>query len=67
MAKTEKKRLDEILVTRGLADSIATANAMIMSGDVVVDDQRMDKPGTRLKESAVVRVKDEGRFVSRGG
>jgi 23S rRNA (cytidine1920-2'-O)/16S rRNA (cytidine1409-2'-O)-methyltransferase len=67
MAKPEKFRLDEHLVGRGFADSIVTAKAMIMSGDVIVDDQRVDKPGTLLKAGSVVRVKGEGRFVSRGG
>ncbi len=67
MAKIEKIRLDEHLVMRGFADSLTTAKAMIMSGDVIVDDQRVDKPGTLLKEGAAVRIKDEGRFVSRGG
>jgi 23S rRNA (cytidine1920-2'-O)/16S rRNA (cytidine1409-2'-O)-methyltransferase len=67
MAKSEKIRLDEYLIRRGFADSLATAKAMIMCGDVVVDDQRVDKPGTLIKEGSVVRLKDEGRFVSRGG
>ena len=38
-----------------------------MAGDVVVDDQRIDKPSTMVYQDAVVRFKDEGNFVSRGG
>jgi 23S rRNA (cytidine1920-2'-O)/16S rRNA (cytidine1409-2'-O)-methyltransferase len=67
MAKQSKSRLDEILVRRGFADAIATARAMIMSGDIIVDDQRIDKAGTMVDENATIRMRDEGRFVSRGG
>lgn len=67
MTKPAKSRLDELLVRRGFADSVTTAQAMIMSGDVVVDDQRIDKAGTLIKADAVIRVKDDGKFVSRGG
>ncbi len=67
MAKKPKSRLDESLVRIGLADAIETAKALIMSGDVVVDDQRVDKPGTLVSEDAKIRLKDDGRFVSRGG
>jgi 23S rRNA (cytidine1920-2'-O)/16S rRNA (cytidine1409-2'-O)-methyltransferase len=59
--------LDELLIRRGLADSVATSQAMIMAGDVVVNEQRMDKPGAAVPDDAVIRLKDEGRFVSRGG
>ena len=67
MTKAEKSRLDELLVRRGFSDSLSNAKAMIMSGDVIVDDQRVDKPGTTVSVTASIRLKDEGRFVSRGG
>lgn len=67
MSKSAKSRLDDLLVRRGFADSLSTARAMIMSGDVIVDDQRIDKPGTTVGESSIIRLKDEGKFVSRGG
>ncbi len=67
MAKQSKSRLDEMLVRRGLADAVSTARAIIMSGDVIVDDQRIDKVGTLVDENSKIRLRDEGRFVSRGG
>lgn len=65
--KRKKARLDDELVRRGLADAKKTAQARIMAGDVVVDDQRVDKPSTMIYQDAVVRLKDDGPFVSRGG
>lgn len=65
--KRKKARLDEELVRRGFADAKKTAQARIMAGDVVVDDQRVDKPSAMIYQDAVVRLKDESRFVSRGG
>lgn len=63
-----KARLDQVLVERGLADSLDTAQRLVMAGEVVVDDQRIDKPGTLVRRDQAVRVKDSGgRFVSRGG
>jgi 23S rRNA (cytidine1920-2'-O)/16S rRNA (cytidine1409-2'-O)-methyltransferase len=63
-----RERLDVLLVTRGLADSRARAQARILAGDVVVDDHRVDKPGTQVAVDAVIRLKGEGlRWVSRGG
>ena len=67
MGKTARYRLDELMVKRGLADSVTIAQAMVMAGEVVVDEQRMDKPGTSITDNSVIRLKDEGRFVSRGG
>ncbi len=52
----------------GLADSRSLAQALIRAGRVLVDDVPVDKPGTRVREEAVVRVRGEARrFVSRGG
>jgi 23S rRNA (cytidine1920-2'-O)/16S rRNA (cytidine1409-2'-O)-methyltransferase len=63
-----KERLDKILVERGLAESRARAQALILAGQVVVSDQRVDKPGQMIDSSADVRVKGETlRYVSRGG
>jgi 23S rRNA (cytidine1920-2'-O)/16S rRNA (cytidine1409-2'-O)-methyltransferase len=67
MTKSAKSRLDDLLVRRGFADSVSTAKAMIMAGDVIVENQRIDKPGTMITESAAIRLKDDGQFVSRGG
>jgi 23S rRNA (cytidine1920-2'-O)/16S rRNA (cytidine1409-2'-O)-methyltransferase len=63
-----KERLDVLLVEKGLAESRTRAQALILAGQVVVDDQRVDKPGTRVPVEAVLRLKGEGlKFVSRGG
>ena len=63
-----KERLDVLLVKRNLAESREKAKAIIMSGNVFVEDQREDKAGTTFPED----VKIEGRghiipYVSRGG
>lgn len=64
-----KQRLDQRLVELGLAPSRTKAQALILAGQVVVDDQRIDKCGTQVLESAHVRLKDGAtlRYVSRGG
>jgi len=62
-----KRRLDEILVARGLAESRAQANALIMSGRVFRGTERLDKPGRELADDAEVSVTTPPRFVSRGG
>jgi 23S rRNA (cytidine1920-2'-O)/16S rRNA (cytidine1409-2'-O)-methyltransferase len=55
-------------VREGLAESRTRAAALIRTGDVLVDDAPVDKPGTRVRAEARVRVRGEPRrFVSRGG
>jgi len=58
-----KKRADLLLVERGLADSRAQAQALIMAGRV----RGVDKPGRELEETAPHEVESPPRFVSRGG
>ena len=63
-----KKRLDVLLVERGLAPSRERAKAYIMEGKVYVDEQKEDKAGTTFPEDA--RIEIHGRkliYVSRGG
>jgi 23S rRNA (cytidine1920-2'-O)/16S rRNA (cytidine1409-2'-O)-methyltransferase len=61
-------RLDERLVAEGLVESRAKAQARVMAGEVFVDDVLVDKPGTRVRETAQVRLREPAsRFVSRGG
>jgi len=65
-AKAE--RLDELLVEAGLAESRTRAQALIRSGRVLVDDVPVEKPGTRVRRSAALRIRgEERRFASRGG
>ena len=47
-----KKRLDVLLVERGLAESRQRAQAVIMSGQVYVREQKVDKAGTQVEENA---------------
>jgi 23S rRNA (cytidine1920-2'-O)/16S rRNA (cytidine1409-2'-O)-methyltransferase len=62
-----KIRLDLLLVERGLAESRAKAQALIMAGQVRVDDQVTLKPATRVLPGSVLTVDSGPRFVSRGG
>ena len=63
-----KKRLDVLLVEQGYADSRTKAQAIIMSGQVYVDGQKADKPGTSYAESVAIEVRGAAcPYVSRGG
>ena len=65
---SNKKRLDVLLVERGLADSRQRAQAIIMSGQVYIGEQKIDKAGTQVPEDADVQVRGQGlTYVSRGG
>ena len=69
MAK-DKERLDVLLVNRGLAPSREKAKALIMAGDVFVNGQREDKPGTTFEEAKITTLEVKGTqlpYVSRGG
>jgi 23S rRNA (cytidine1920-2'-O)/16S rRNA (cytidine1409-2'-O)-methyltransferase len=64
----KRERLDVLLTERGLVESRARAQARILAGDVVVDDHRVDKPGTKVPVDAAIRLKGAGLpWVSRGG
>ena len=62
-----KVRLDVLLVERGLAESRAKAQAMIMAGQVRVADQVTLKPATAIPADSALTVDSGPRFVSRGG
>ncbi len=63
-----KERLDVLLVQRGLAPSREKAKAMIMEGNVFVENQREDKAGTSIPVEAKIEVKGNTlKYVSRGG
>jgi 23S rRNA (cytidine1920-2'-O)/16S rRNA (cytidine1409-2'-O)-methyltransferase len=67
-SKPAKKRLDQLLVERGLAESTTKAQAMILAGEVSVDDVRADKAGSPVLEDARVAVNSRAqKFASRGG
>jgi len=66
--KPIKKRLDQILVDRGLVESKAKGQALIMSGKVYSDTKRMDKAGQQVRDDISVEIKgQEHPWVSRGG
>ncbi len=63
-----KKRLDILTTERGLFDSREKAKASIMAGLVLVDGERIDKPGTPIDENAEIKIKEVlCPYVSRGG
>lgn len=63
-----KLRLDKLLVERGLAASRERAQALILAGKVLVNDQKLDKAGAQVVSEAEVRLLGEDlKYVSRGG
>ena len=63
-----KKRLDILLVERGIAPSREKARGYIMTGDIFVEGQREDKAGSLFSESVKIEYRGQKlRYVSRGG
>jgi 23S rRNA (cytidine1920-2'-O)/16S rRNA (cytidine1409-2'-O)-methyltransferase len=63
-----KSRLDKILVDRGLAASRERAQALILAGKVLVDEQKVEKSGAQIEENCAIRLLEEDlKYVSRGG
>ncbi|MFT4111839.1 TlyA family RNA methyltransferase [Silvibacterium sp.] len=63
-----KSRLDKLLVERGLTPTRERAQALILAGRVLVDEQKVEKPGTSVAADAALRLLgDDLRYVSRGG
>lgn len=62
-----KQRLDRLLVELNLCSSRALAQRLIQAGEVTVNQQVVDKPGTEVDTTAEIKVKERSRFVSRGG
>ncbi len=63
-----KSRLDLLLVDKGLVASRQRARALIMAGNVMVDNQRVDKPGISVSTSAQIILRgNDPAYVSRGG
>ena len=65
------KRIDKLLVDRGLAESRTKAQALVMAGVVLVDEQRVNKPSDPVGAHAEIRIKGGDdpttRYVGRGG
>lgn len=67
----KRERIDKLLVERGLADSRTKAQAMVMAGLVLVDEQRVEKPSHQFDPNSSIRIKGSddptARYVGRGG
>src|SRR3954470_23681906 len=63
-----KKRIDRLLVERGVVETRERAQALIMAGNVLVNEEPVTKAGTSVAEDAVIRLKEPpSPYVSRGG
>ncbi len=66
-----RERIDKLLLERGLAESRTKAQAMVMAGVVLVDEQLVSKPSETFALNANIRIKGAGdpatRYVGRGG
>src|ERR1700756_3909135 len=63
-----KVRIDKLLVERGLVPSRERAQAMVLSGRVLVNEQKIDKAGASVDPAAQIRLLgDDIRYVGRGG
>ena len=68
ISETVKTRLDKLLVERGLTRSRERAQALILAGKVLVNEQKMEKAGTTVETDSSLRLLgEELRYVSRGG
>ncbi|MEE4206200.1 MAG: TlyA family RNA methyltransferase [Erythrobacter sp.] len=66
--KAAKRRVDHLLVERGLAESRTRAQALVMAGVVFAGETKVDKPGQQLAEDAPLEVRGRDHpWVSRGG
>ena len=63
----KKKRLDQILVEKGITQTRAKAQAIIMAGEVFVEDKKILKSGSYFLENSKIVIKDRNKeWVSRG-
>ena len=68
MSPGKKQRLDQLLVERGLADSRAKAQALVLAGVVFSGERRLDKPGQGVPMEIPLEVREPAvPYVSRGG
>ncbi len=66
--QAEKIRLDRLLVERGLVDSREKAQALILSGQVLADEQKLEKAGAKVKRNSRLRLlSTPDKYASRGG
>lgn len=67
MVAAKKLRLDKLVVERGLVPTRSKAQGVIMAGEVLVNGERIDKPGTAVAVDADIELKTAMPYVSRGG
>ncbi len=66
--QSQKKRLDDLLLERGLAPTRKAAEGLILAGEVLVDDCPVDKLGALISDTASIRLRQIPRkYVGRGG
>ena len=66
----KKERIDKLLVELGLADSRTKAQALVMAGVVLANEQRVEKPSSEFLPNANIRIKGDSpasKYVGRGG
>jgi 23S rRNA (cytidine1920-2'-O)/16S rRNA (cytidine1409-2'-O)-methyltransferase len=67
-ASTTKLRLDKLLLDRGLVPSRERAQALVLAGKVLVNEQKIEKPGASVDSACEIRLLgDDLKYVSRGG
>jgi 23S rRNA (cytidine1920-2'-O)/16S rRNA (cytidine1409-2'-O)-methyltransferase len=67
-SRSVKVRIDKLLVERGLVPTRERAQALIIAGKVLVDEQKVEKSGASVADDAAIRLLSEDlRYVSRGG
>ena len=67
-ARISRKRVDQLLVDRGMADSRSKAQALVMAGAVFHGERRIDKPGATVPDDGALAVRGRDHpWVSRGG
>ena len=66
--KPAKKRLDQVLVERGLVEGLSAAQGLIMAGKVYSGEKKLEKAGLQISEEAALEVRGQDHpWVSRGG
>lgn len=67
-ARPGKSRIDVLIVERGLAPSREKAQAMLLAGNILVNGQKIEKPGTQIATDSQIEIIGETlRYASRGG
>ena len=62
-----KRRIDQLLVERRIAESRHKAQALLLAGRVLVNEQKIEKPGHQVDAEAIIRVLHQLQFASRAG